>query len=189
VSESTGLGPAEGRRAGRACRPAGAGTGRYRAPHFDLRHHRAISDQLAATTGRFRGLDLERAKEAVTKLSAEDRVQLARWLAESHPAEGRDREGAGDTDLWRQRGSGRPVTASDCSNGTGKSMPSFHGQISRDGRLVLPSVAGNYFPYTGRRGRAAWSDGFDLVPGQAIDAGDPYRPPLATAGPVRSSWT
>jgi hypothetical protein len=54
-------------------------------------------------------------------------------------------------------------------------MPPFQGQISQDGRVVLESVAGDYFPYTGRRGRLAWSGGFDLAPGHALETGGPYR--------------
>jgi hypothetical protein len=54
-------------------------------------------------------------------------------------------------------------------------MPRFQGQISRDGRVILPSIAGNYFPYTGRRGRAAWSGGFDGTRENTIDAGGSYR--------------
>ncbi len=55
-------------------------------------------------------------------------------------------------------------------------MPTFRGQISRDGRVILPSVAGAYFPFTGRRrGRATWSGAFDSVQGQVIDAGGSYR--------------
>jgi hypothetical protein len=54
-------------------------------------------------------------------------------------------------------------------------MPPFRGQISRDGRVVVASVAGDYFPFTGRRGRVAWSGGFDLAPGHAFETGGPYQ--------------
>jgi hypothetical protein len=54
-------------------------------------------------------------------------------------------------------------------------MPSFSGQISRGGSIVLSAVVGNYFVYTRRYRRLAWSGGFDLAAGGALDASDPYR--------------
>jgi hypothetical protein len=54
-------------------------------------------------------------------------------------------------------------------------MPSFRGQIGRSRQIIVSSVAGEYFPFTGQRGRIAWSGDFDLPGETVIEAGGTFR--------------